>query len=86
MATGDQKGKVKIMNGESKIPGVDLAQIFENEIERKWLNTEEAARYLSITANALRIMVFNGKVKHSKFGRRLRFKVQDLEALFTRRS
>lgn len=46
-----------------------------------WLNTREAARYLSITPNALRILVCRGKVKAYKLGQRLRFELKDLKIL-----
>ncbi len=50
-------------------------KVDENE---KWLNTDEAAYYLNITANALRILVHRAKVKTYKLGTRLRFKKSDL--------
>ena len=55
--------------------------LFQNRIVCEWLPTEEAAKYLGITANALRILVCRGKVKTYKFGRRLRFKIVDLRSL-----
>jgi excisionase family DNA binding protein len=54
---------------------------FENQIERKWLSTEEASRYLCISENALRIMVHRGQIRTYKFGRRLRFLLNDFESL-----
>ncbi len=47
----------------------------------KWLDTDEAARYLSITPNALRILVHRARVVTYKLGRRLRFKKTDLNSL-----
>jgi excisionase family DNA binding protein len=47
----------------------------ENE---KWYNTDEAANYLSISPNALRILVHRAKVKCFKLGSRLRFRKIDL--------
>jgi excisionase family DNA binding protein len=58
---------------------------FEKQIVREWLSTEEAALYLSISENALRIMVHRDQIKAYKFGRRLRFKVVDCSALFKRK-
>ena len=58
---------------------------FDNRIEREWLSTEEAAYFLSVSSNALRIMVHRGQVQVYKFGRRLRFKVKDCRALFLRK-
>jgi hypothetical protein len=47
----------------------------ENE---KWYNTDEAANFLRISPNALRILVHRAKVKYFKLGRRLRFRHCDL--------
>jgi excisionase family DNA binding protein len=57
-------------------------QLFENRINCEWLSTNEAARYLSITANALRIMVYRNQIKTYKLGSRLRFRAGDCQALF----
>lgn len=59
--------------------------LFENQIEREWLPTKEAAQYLSISENALRIMVHRGQIRAFKFGRRLRFSVKDCQALFVKK-
>jgi excisionase family DNA binding protein len=47
----------------------------ENE---RWLTTDEAAYYLNISSNALRILVHRARVKAYKLGSRLRFKKSDL--------
>lgn len=60
-------------------------KFFENRIECEWLNTKEAAHFLSITPNALRILVHRGQVPVYKFGRRLRFRLKDCQALFQRK-
>ena len=60
-------------------------QIFENRIDREWLTTNEAAHVLAISPNAVRILVHRGQVPVYKFGRRLRFKLVDLRALFLRK-
>jgi excisionase family DNA binding protein len=52
--------------------------LFENQIPCEWLSTFEAARYLGITPNALRICVHRGQVCAYKFGRRLRFRAEEL--------
>lgn len=57
-------------------------KFFDNKIACEWLSTEEAAHFLSVSANALRIMVYRGQVPVYKFGRRLRFRVEDCQALF----
>ena len=56
--------------------------IFENRIKCEWLSTIEAAHFLSVSENALRIMVHRNQVQAFKFGRRLRFRLKDCQALF----
>ena len=46
---------------------------FENLDSTRWLTTEQAASYLSLTPNALRIWVHRGKIIPARLGRRLRF-------------
>lgn len=55
---------------------------FEKQIGCEWLSTKDAARYLSISENALRIMVHRGQIISYKFGSRLRFKISDCQRLF----
>jgi len=63
-------------------PSNSEGSFFENLAVRKiWLSTLDASRFLGISPNALRILVCRGKVKFYKFGRRLRFKIEDLECL-----
>jgi excisionase family DNA binding protein len=57
--------------------------IFDNRIPCEWLSTKEAANYLRISENALRISVYRGQVTVHKFGKRNRFKVEELRALLT---
>ncbi|MBT3235085.1 MAG: helix-turn-helix domain-containing protein [Bdellovibrionales bacterium] len=57
------------------------AMLFEIRIWDEWLSTKEAARFLSTTPNAIRIMVCRGKIEAFKLGRRLRFKISDLRDL-----
>ena len=57
---------------------------FEN-FDREWLSTVEAASFLSISQNALRIMVHRDQIRAYKFGRRLRFKIQDCKNLFVKK-
>lgn len=59
------------------------ATFFDREIEEKWLSTFEAAHWLGISPNALRILVCRGRVKYFKLGCRLRFRKQDLTALLS---
>jgi excisionase family DNA binding protein len=47
----------------------------------RWLTTTDAAQYLGISPAALRKRVERGEVSSHKLGRRLWFKVDDLDAL-----
>lgn len=53
-------------------------KVDENE---RWLTTDEAANYLNISSNALRILVHRAKVTAYKLGSMLRFKKSDLFAV-----
>jgi excisionase family DNA binding protein len=57
----------------------------KQQVQREWLSTEEAAYFLSITPNALRIMVHRDQIRAYKFGRRLRFNLQECRLLFARK-
>lgn len=46
---------------------------FENLEVGEWLTSAEAARFLGLTTNALRIKVCRGQIKFKKLGSRLRF-------------
>jgi len=70
---------------ETKVLGAQAPRFFDNEIEHEWLSTEEAARFLSISTNALRIMVHRDQIKAYRLGRRLRFKMHDCRALFSKK-
>jgi excisionase family DNA binding protein len=61
------------------------SQIFENRIVCEWLSSAQVAAFLGISENALRIMVYRRQIKFSKLGRRLRFHISDVNALFTRK-
>lgn len=61
------------------------SQIFDKKIECEWLSTQQAASYLSISENALRIMVYRGQIATYKIGRRLRFKFSDCQRLFCKK-
>ena len=49
--------------------------------ELTWLNSQEAAKYLRKSVNALRIMVFRGYLRPRKFRRRLYFRKIELDRL-----
>ncbi len=69
------------------LSGLDKSesQIFDNKIECEWLSTQQAAKYLSVSENALRIMVHRGQIGAFKIGRRLRFKFSDCQKLFSKK-
>lgn len=69
---------------ETNVFGSSDPRLFDN-LENEWLSTEEAASYLSISPNALRIMVYRDQIKAYKFGRRLRFKLRDCQGLFEKK-
>ena len=50
----------------------------ENQVNQQWLSTKEAADYLRLTPNALRIKVCRGQIRAYKLGTLLRFKKKDL--------
>ncbi len=61
-------------------------KFFDNRIiGNDWLTTEQAANLLSITSNALRIMVYRNQIPVYRVRTRLRFKLNDCLALFKKR-
>ena len=69
-----------------KMLGVEQTPVFfENRIVCEWLSTREAANYLGVSSNALRILVCRGKVQAYKLGSRLKFRVSDLRNLLTKK-
>lgn len=53
-----------------------IQPFFDNLI---WLDSKEAAAYLRISINALRIMVYKGQLQPKKLGSRLRFRRAELD-------
>ncbi len=76
----------KEVSYKEEVP-VSPGQLFENQIgiefELEWLSTSQAARFLKVSENALRIMVYRGQITTHKLGRRLRFRLQDCRALLS---
>lgn len=68
-----------------RVKAFDKTMFFEKQIREKWLSTEEASRYLCLTQNAIRIMVYRKRLKAFKLGRRLRFRLSDLDDLLEKR-
>jgi len=60
-------------------------KFFGNRIEEEWLSTMQAAQFLKISENALRIMVYRGQITVFKLGRRLRFRIQDCRVLLSQK-
>lgn len=65
-------------------------KFFENKIARgqkvslgeiRWLTTGEAAQYLRVSADSIKTMVYRGKIRVHKLGRRNRFLREELERL-----
>lgn len=72
--------------GDEYVNSYSENEIFENyRIENEWLTTEQAAYLLSISTNALRIMVHREQIEVHKFGRRLRFKKIDCLSLIKKK-
>jgi excisionase family DNA binding protein len=46
-----------------------------------WLTTKEAAEYLRITPNNLRVMIYRGKIEPRNLNNRHRFKKEELDKL-----
>ena len=65
-----------------EINSTAVKEFFDNRIACEWLSTKEAAYFLSVSENALRIMVHRNQVQVFRFGRRLRFRLKDCQALF----
>jgi len=51
------------------------------EIANSWLSTKDVARLLSVTPNAVRIMVCRGLIPAFRLKSRLRFRPKDCAAL-----
>lgn len=73
------------MISENNVLELNSSALFENQNSKEWLTTNEAAKFLGVSANALRIMVYRGQVPVFKFGRRLRFRLRDCQALFVKK-
>jgi len=73
------------MQNENTVLELPVPQLFENQNSKEWLTTNEAAEFLGVTPNALRIMVYRGQVPVYKFGKRLRFRLRDCQALFVKK-
>jgi excisionase family DNA binding protein len=73
------------MQNENTVLAFPAPMLFDNQNSKEWLTTNEAAKFLGVSPNALRIMVHRDQVPVYKFGRRLRFRLRDCQALFIRK-
>lgn len=64
---------------------VTPSAFFENQAIYEWLSTKEAASYLRMTPNALRILVHREKVQAYKLGSRLKFRLKDLRSILSKK-
>ena len=62
----------------SKTESKDSNEIFNNLI---WMTTEDAARYLRKSADAIRHLVYRGDLRARKFKRRLYFRRDELDEM-----
>ena len=69
-------GNMDIVRGAT-----DLEQTMVGFDRLVWLDSKEAAFYLRKTLNALRIMVYRGYIRPSRFRRRLYFRKVELDRL-----
>jgi hypothetical protein len=64
----------------------DSSSLFLEKIaEEGWLSSQDAAKLLSVTPNAVRIMVCRGILPAFRLRGRLRFRKKDCAALFYRK-
>ena len=90
MIISEEKSAVQHLSNQSdydKMTKPFGAKFFDNFISgnNEWLTTEQAAHLLSISSNALRIMVHRGQIVAYKLGRRLRFKTSDCLSLIQKK-
>jgi excisionase family DNA binding protein len=83
----ERRVESEISGGRERVGEISWggSSFFENRIQSEWLSTKEAAHLLSLSENALRIMVHRGQIKVHHFRRRLRFRKSDCLALFERK-
>ena len=75
-----QKGLTKEQRDKKLNGAFNRHLLFDNQVIEKWLSTKEAASYLGLSPNALRILVHRQRVRAYKLGARLKFRVRDLRS------
>lgn len=73
------------MQNEKMVLGFPTPMLFDNQNSKEWLTTNKASKFLGVSSNAVRIMVHRDQIPVYKFGRRLRFRLRDCQALFIRK-
>lgn len=53
----------------------------DENLNKRWLSSSQAAKYLSISNATLRNLASNGKIPYYKFGRRNRYCVYELDKM-----
>ncbi|MBF0313359.1 MAG: helix-turn-helix domain-containing protein [Oligoflexia bacterium] len=75
--SGVPKGEILSYNNSSNIKLLFNKQIQEQE----WITTDEAAKYLGISKRCLLNNTSQGKIPFYKFGRRNRYRLDELRQL-----
>ncbi|MBC7456799.1 MAG: helix-turn-helix domain-containing protein [Bdellovibrionaceae bacterium] len=70
--------KVKLVNGDSTL-GMIKEPI--SSLKFEWLDSNTAAKYLYISVKTLRNLTSNGQIPFYKFGRRNRYRKDELDSI-----
>ena len=60
-------------------------EVNNNALEDKWLNSRDAAEYLGISQQSLRVKVWRGELKPRYLGSRYRFKKSYLDGVILKK-
>lgn len=73
----------KITTGKHNVYSdeVTVLQSANSSLKIEWLDSNEAANYLRISVKTLMNLVSNGEIPFYKFGRRNRYRKDELDAL-----
>lgn len=69
----------------NNLPDSSGRVFFDKRRECEWLSSKDAALFLCISEGALRNLVYRGQITFYKFGRRLRFRISDIESLLKKK-
>ena len=70
------------MQNEIKVLEFPVQTLFENQNSKEWLTTNDAAKFLAVSPNALRIMDYRNQITVYKLGRRLAIPSEGLPSPF----